>query len=88
MRKEYEEILIEILKECKEKELFDEQTVVYLHYADCFNEDIDDISSEIINSEELHNSFLNRWSENKENNLSEIIMNKVKNIKQNRSKIE
>ncbi len=80
IRKEYEEILIETLKECKEKGLFDEQIVVYLHYADCFNENIDDISSKIINSEKLHNLFLNRWSENKENNLTEIIMDKVRNI--------
>jgi hypothetical protein len=75
--KNYEEILIKALQTCDEKGIFGigkdrDDIIVYLHYADATDEDIDDISSEQINQPYFHNLFKERWNTEK-NNLTKVI---------------
>ncbi len=84
VRKDYENTLIKALKTCDEKGVFGkgkerEDIIVYLHYADAHDEDIDDISSGQINSEMSHLLFKERWNDEK-NNMTKIIMRKIKNV--------
>ncbi len=82
--KDYENTLIEALKTCDKKGIFGkgeerENIIVYLHYADAADEDVDDKSSEQINPKNIHSLFRKRWND-KENNLTKIILEKTKNI--------
>jgi len=80
--KDYEKTLIKALKTCDEKGIFGtkeerENIIVYLHYADATNEDIDDNSSEQINPKNIHMLFKERWNDEK-NNLTKLIIEKAK----------
>ncbi len=81
-RRDYENILIKALKTCSENGVFGigeerESIVVYLHYADAFDEDIDDVSSAQINSKASHTLFKDRWNE-ETHSLTNVIQEKVK----------
>jgi hypothetical protein len=83
-RKEYEKILMQALKTCDEKGVFGkdkerEDLIIYLHYADAYDEDIDELSSEQINPKGMHLLFKERWND-KKNNLTKIILEKARNI--------
>lgn len=82
--KDYENMLIKALKTCDKKGVFGkgkerESIIVYLHYADATDEDIDEISSEQINSKNSHLLFKERWNDGK-NNLTKIILEKIKTL--------
>ncbi len=79
--KDYEEVLTNALKTCDEQGVFGkgqerENIIVYLHYADAANEDLDDISSEQINSTASHQLFKERWNSEKDN-LTKVIQRKI-----------
>lgn len=79
--KDYENVLIKALKTCDKKGVFGEgkereNIIVYLHYADATNEDIDDLSSEQINPKDKHLLFIERWNDEKDN-LTKIIKKRV-----------
>jgi Domain of unknown function (DUF4303) len=83
-RKEYEKILMQALKTCDEKGVFGKDKeradlIIYLHYADAYDEDIDELSSEQINPKGMHLLFKERWND-KKNNLTKIILEKARNI--------
>jgi hypothetical protein len=83
-RKEYEKILIQALKTCDDKGVFGkdkerEDLIIYLHYADAYDEDIDELSSEQINPKGLHLLFKERWND-KKSNLTKIILEKARNV--------
>ena len=79
--KDYETTLIKALKSCDKKGIFGkgkerEDIIVYLHYADAHDENMDDISSEQINPKNKHLLFKERWNDEK-NNLTKIIQEKI-----------
>ncbi|MEW7280415.1 DUF4303 domain-containing protein, partial [Aquimarina sp. 2201CG1-2-11] len=82
--KDYEDTLIKALKTCDKKGIFGkgeerENIIVYLHYADATDENVDDNSSEQINPENIHSLFKQRWND-ENNNLTKIILEKTENI--------
>lgn len=83
-RKIYEQILLKSLETCNELGVFGKgeernNIIVYIQYVDSCDENLDDIASEQINSQNNHLLFKERWN-NKTNNLTKIITDKIKTL--------
>ena len=68
LRHDYQECLIAALQTCDAQGIFGAERargemVLFLHYVDIFDEDVDDQSSAILNPPALHHAFLQRWDE-------------------------
>lgn len=68
LRHDYQQCLIAALQTCDAQGIFGAERargemVLYLHYVDIFDEDIDDQSSALLNPPALHHAFLQRWDE-------------------------
>lgn len=68
LRHDYQECLIAALQTCDAQGIFGAERargemVLFLHYVDIFDEDVDDQSSTILNPPALHHAFLQRWDE-------------------------
>ncbi len=79
--KDYENVLIKALQTCDKKEVFGigkdrDDIIVYLHYADATDEDLDNISSKQINRPYSHNLFKERWNTEKDN-LTKVVKKRM-----------
>lgn len=78
LRHDYQDCLIAALKTCDERGVFGKERargelVLYVHYVDIFDEEVDDQSSAILNSAALHQAFVQRWDEDISGSLTATV---------------
>ena len=79
LRHDYQECLIAALQPCDAQGIFGAERargemVLFLHYVDIFDEDVDDQSSAILNPPALHHAFLQRWDEETSGSLKATLL--------------
>lgn len=81
--KSYETTLVAALKSCIQEGLFkqDERPlpIFYIQYADASDEDIDNRTSKLLNTPDIHNQFVARWEAHADN-LTQVIIQKLNTI--------
>lgn len=78
LRHDYQNCLIAALQTCDQRGVFGAERargemVLYLHYVDIFDEDVDDQSSAMLNPPVLHNAFIQRWDEDVSGSLTATV---------------
>lgn len=88
LRQDYQHCLISALQTCDRNGVFGDERrrgnmVLYVHYADIFDEDLDDQSSAVLNPPALHHAFLQRWDEDVAGSLTAIVREWVEDLYEN-----
>lgn len=78
LRHDYQDCLIAALQTCDANGVFGAERargemVLYLHYVDIFDEDVDDQSSARLNPPHLHQAFVQRWDEEISGSLTAMV---------------